>query len=487
MGSAKDIEPLGLERGTRQQPLSVGGLSAALKDMVESVFFDVWVEGELGQLKVHQSGHVYFSLKDPDARIDGVVWRTTARRLQHKPPEGSRVLILGKVQVYPPQGRYQLVVDDLLPAGEGAMQAALEALIARLAAEGLLDPARKRPLPYLPRAVGVVTSATGAARRDIEAVVHRRAPQIPVVLCAAKVQGEGAAEEVARALYTVARHPGVEVVIVGRGGGSAEDLWAFNSEVVARAIAACPVPVISAVGHEVDTTLADLVADFRAPTPSAAAESAVPVRDDLLAWLADLERRLDRALDRRQSEASRQLRQLRDRLQRAVGLDARRLRLDRLVNRLDALARARRDAAGQRLARLRARLQPLDPAARLARSRRRLDALQHRLQALAEARPVAARARLEALAARLAAAAATQVAPRRVRLQTAAARLEALSPLAVLGRGYSLTLRAGRVLRDAAEVAPGDALTVRLAQGSLTATVTGVEPGDPTDSSTETP
>ena len=262
--------------------LTVSELTAEIKDLLEGTFVRVWVEGELTHLNVHRSGHVYLTLKDADARIDGVIWRSSVPRLAYRPEPGEQVVMRGQLNVYAPQGSYKLIVDAIEPAGLGARQAALEALKKTLAAEGLFDPQKKRAIPMLPRKVGVITSATGAARRDIESVIFRRSPQIPIVLYPAAVQGVNAVPEITAGLRVLGQRTDVDVIIVGRGGGSIEDLWAFNEEAVVRAIAACPIPVIGAVGRETDTSLSDLVADQRAPTPSAAAELAVPVRHDLL-------------------------------------------------------------------------------------------------------------------------------------------------------------------------------------------------------------
>lgn len=437
--------------------LSVSELTRQIKQLLESRIRNVWVEGEISQLKVHASGHVYLTLKDAEARIDAVIWRSTARGLRIRPRVGQQVLALGRISVYPPRGSYQLVIDRLQDAGDGALEAAFQQLRARLAAEGLFDPARKRPLPFLPRRVGVVTSPTGAARRDIEAVLHRRSPQIPIVLYPAQVQGDGAAADVVRGLEALARTEAVDVIIVGRGGGSVEDLWAFNEEVVARAIAASPVPVISAVGHETDVTIADLVADLRAPTPSAAAEAAVPVRDDLLEGLDALAERLDRAIHVRLERRRQQIDYLNGRLAAGLRFDDRRLALGNLDARLHRIMARQLGDAAHRLARLRTRLGEQHPEARIARARQALDRCRARLSELGP-RPVAAA---------------------RADLRVLAGRLQALSPLASLERGYSITRdAAGRVVRSATDVAVGDQIEILLRRGRLRGQVTAVEPGE---------
>ncbi|MEZ4464327.1 MAG: exodeoxyribonuclease VII large subunit [bacterium] len=412
-------------------PLTVGQLSRRLKAFLEGEFAQVRVLGELSKVFVSTRGHVYLTLKDEASCIDCVVYASTVRTLAHRPDPGTLVVVEGDVSFYEPKGTVQLVVSWIEPAGQGRLQAAFDALKAQLLAEGLFEASRKRPLPFLPRAVGVVTSAVGAARRDIESVVHRRSPQIPIVISPCTVEGVDAAPDVVRALKRLERRPDVDVIIVGRGGGSLESLWAFNTEMVARAIAACPKPVISAVGHETDTTIADLVADRRAPTPSAAAELAVPERAALLYTIQLQERRLARALEARIERGAR--------------------RLERALGRLEAGARARIVARRRSLEGLRRRLAAAEPAARLARSRARVQAAQARLDRAGERRLVAAR---DALG-------------------LAVARLEALSPLGVLARGYSITRSGGRVVRRFDAVQLGDSLEILLEDGRLDAQVTG--------------
>ena len=261
---------------------SVTELTVRVRDLLEAEFFEVWVEGELSNCRVWNTGHLYFTLKDGASQIKAVIFRSALRYLKFKPADGLRVVARGRVSVYEPKGEYQLVCEHLEPHGLGALQLAFDQLKKRLQAEGLFDAARKRPLPALPRKIGIVTSLDGAAIRDIIKVLRRRYANAHLVIRPARVQGEDAAPEIARALRQIARVPGVDVVIVGRGGGSIEDLWAFNEEVVARAIARVPVPVISAVGHETDVTIADFVADVRAPTPSAAAEIVVSAQGRVL-------------------------------------------------------------------------------------------------------------------------------------------------------------------------------------------------------------
>src|SRR3954454_22762856 len=274
---------------------SVSELTAAIRGVLETGFGEVWVEGELSNCRTWNTGHVYFTLKDGDAQIKAVMFRSAVRYLKFKPEDGMHVIVRGQLSVYEPKGEYQIVCEHLEPRGLGALQMAVEQLKKKLHAEGLFDAARKRPLPSLPRIIGIVTSLEGAALRDIIKVLRRRHPNAHLLIRPTRVQGEGAAAEIADALRAIVKVPGVDVVIVGRGGGSFEDLLAFNQEPVARAIAAAPVPVVSAVGHEVDVTIADFVADLRAPTPSAAAELVVTAKDEFCARVSRLSRRLEAA------------------------------------------------------------------------------------------------------------------------------------------------------------------------------------------------
>src|SRR5215475_13928679 len=272
--------------------LTVTDLTIKIRDRLESDFFEVWVEGELSNCKIWNTGHLFFTLKDSASQIRGFMFRSSLRYLKFKPADGLRVVARGKISVYEPKGEYQIVCEHLEPQGLGALQLAFDQLKKRLQVEGLFEAARKRSLPALPKKIGIVTSLDGAALRDIIKVLRRRSPNAQIVIRPARVQGEGAALDIARALRAIARVRGVDVVIVGRGGGSIEDLWAFNEEIVARAIAQCPVPVISAVGHESDTTIADFVADRRAPTPSAAAEIVVAAHDEFCSRVDRLQDRL---------------------------------------------------------------------------------------------------------------------------------------------------------------------------------------------------
>lgn len=318
----------------RAEGWSVSDVNAAARELIEGALPPLWVRGEVTNFTRARSGHCYFSLRDEEAQLRCVMWRDEARRLPTAPAEGMEVRALGRLTIYPSRGEFQLVVSELEGRGEGLWRLAFERLRTTLQAEGLLAAERKRPLPRMPRSVGVVTSGEGAALHDIVSVIRRRAPWTEIVLSSCRVQGEGAAEEIAGALRRLYRAECAEVIIVGRGGGSVEDLWAFNEETVARAISESPVPVVSAVGHESDFTIADLVADVRAPTPSAAAEQVVPDARALARELAALEGRLTegvlgrvadgrRALEHRRREVSiaaeRLLRTRRERLGAAAG------------------------------------------------------------------------------------------------------------------------------------------------------------------------
>jgi exodeoxyribonuclease VII large subunit len=436
--------------------LTVSELTAQIRTLLEERFFEVWIEGELSNCRIWTTGHMYFTLKDAGAQIRGAMFRMAMSRLRFKPHDGLRVVARGRVSVYDPKGEYQIVCEHLEPEGLGARQLAFEQLKKRLAAEGLFDPRRKRALPVLPRKIGIVTSLDGAAIRDIIKVLRRRYANAHIVIRPARVQGEGAGLEIARAMAAIGKVPGVDVVIVGRGGGSLEDLWTFNEEVVARAIAGCAVPTIAAVGHEIDVTIADFVADVRAPTPSAAAEIVVSRRDDVRASLDRLTHRLGSATASRLHRAEARLRTLEAR----PGYGGARARLAMRGRHVDELAHGLRRAMRATLARrerasqtIRLTLESFDPRRRLGAARTRLVEDEGRLRAAIGRTGHALDARL----------------------RTAAARLDSLSPLAVLGRGYAVcwTADGSRIVRDAATVTEGDRVKVRLERGELRCEVKG--------------
>lgn len=429
--------------------LTVSDLTARLRELIEDRFPAVWVEGEVSNFRLYASGHAYFTLKDSGAQLPAALFRTRVRRLRFEPRDGLSVLAFGSLEVYAQRGGYQLIVERLEPRGVGALQVAFEQLKARLHAEGLFEAARKRPLPAFPRRIGIVTSPDGAALRDILRVLGRRFRGLSIAIAPATVQGDGAPAEIAQALADLNAVGDIDVIICGRGGGSLEDLWAFNDEAVARAIAASKVPVISAVGHEIDVTIADFVADLRAPTPSAAAELVVREEQAIAARVADLEGRLVAAMGRPLTHA-------RDRVEalarRRVLTDPARpvreqqRRLDDTRARLRQAAALAVGRATHRLSMAGAALRACSPISRVKNDRRRLDTAQLGLR--------------NAVGRRLDGA--------RHRLGLSAGRLDSLSPLAVLARGYSLTrLPSGEIVRRAAQVAAGAGVRVMLPEGSL--------------------
>jgi exodeoxyribonuclease VII large subunit len=385
--------------------LSVGELTRCIKGVIEEGFPNVWVAGEISNLRRHSSGHIYITLKDAQSKLPAVVWRSVALRLRFELRDGQEVIVRGRLSVYVPQGGYKFEIEELQPKGIGALELALRQLKEKLSGLGYFAPGRKKPLPRFPRRAALVTSPTGAAVRDMLEVLARRWPALEIWICPVRVQGDGAADEVARALRLLNRLGSVDVVIIGRGGGSAEDLWCFNAECVAHAIYASRIPVVSAVGHEIDLTIADLVADCRALTPSEAAERIAPNRSELLETLQLMESNL-----------------------RSLVLQ----RLERARHRLE-------DTAARRCFRL--------PLELVHDPERRLDDLAERLGRVVNQRLCLFRDRLEA--------------------QTA--RLETLSPLNVLSRGYSLTRREAdqTVVRRADQVRPGDRIITVLQEGQV--------------------
>ncbi|MFQ5848391.1 MAG: exodeoxyribonuclease VII large subunit [Candidatus Methylomirabilales bacterium] len=384
---------------------SVSGLTAELKVLLEDTFTGVWVEGEISNFKHHTSGHMYFTLKDDRGQLRAVMFRGNNRGLQFRPEDGLAVVVFGNVTIYEPRGEYQIYVEYMEPKGLGALQLAFEQLKTRLEAEGLFDPARKRPVPLLPEKIGVVTSPSGAAIRDILQIIHRRFANVEILIFPVRVQGEGAAAEIVEGIEVLNKRGDLDVIITARGGGSIEDLWAFNEERVARAIYASETPVISAVGHETDVTIADFVADVRAPTPSAAAELVISRKAELTQRVDDL--------------------------------------MSRLVNTM----RNRAERSGERLASLERHLRLLSPLERIKRQRERLgdgvlalqSGMSHRLALW------------------------------RGELRTVAAKLDSLSPLAILARGYSVCRRLPdlSIVTRAASVQEGTRVEVLLGQGGL--------------------
>lgn len=452
---------------TERRPLSVSELTNSVRTTLESRFASVWVEGEISNFKAHSSGHWYFSLKDEGAQLRAKCFRSSNQRIRFRPHDGLHVRARGKLSVFPPRGDYELIVESLDPVGAGALRIAFEQLRDRLQAEGLFAKELKRPLPVFPRRVGIVTSPTGAAIRDILNVLSRRTRTVHILFSPARVQGDSAGPEIARAIWLInqyherARREGrtndlVDVLIVGRGGGSTEDLWAFNQEEVARAIRKSAIPVISAIGHETDFTIADFVADYRAATPSAAAEIVAAHEDQICSALEHAGQQLVRLMRYRivgaraqvQEQAlSRVFDEVRSRLRNA------RLEANTATHKLQLSMNEQVRVASQRTNSM---VQKLSPA---------------RLQM----RVAAARSRFETASSATVEALESQLQTARERLGLAAASLDALSPLSVLQRGYAIAQDAdGRLLRDTAALHVGDDVKVRLAKGEFSAKVSEV-------------
>ena len=428
---------------------TVSALTAQIRTLLEKNYPFVWISGEISNLRVPASGHCYFTLKDKDAQIQAVMFKGQARNLKFDLEDGMQATGFGRISVYAPRGSYQIILEYIEPSGAGALQAAFEQLKQKLSEEGLFDGKYKKPVPFLPAAVAVISSATGSVVHDIIRIMSRRFANIPIRVIAAAVQGDTAEAEIVSAIETANRHKAADVIILARGGGSLEDLAAFNSEAVARAIFASEIPVISAVGHETDYTIADFTADLRAPTPSAAAELAVPVKQDVSYTVQVLTRRLQGAI----------IRQVRDLRQNTQKLTRRlvhpRQRMDDLRIRIDEI-HARLTQAMKRIA---------------ANRRERLCWRHDRLMAVPLANRVSALAdRHQNLDRRLKSAGKNLVQEKRARLESACGRMNALNPLAVLDRGYSITrvLPDKTVLTDAAAVNTGQNVEVILAKGMLT-------------------
>jgi exodeoxyribonuclease VII large subunit len=450
-----------LERLTRpRRALSVSELNAQIKTLLEGRFLDVWVQGEISNFLRHSSGHWYFTLKDQGASIQCASFRMQNRLIKFSPQDGLTVRARGRVAVYEPRGTYQLQVEFLEPVGAGALQVAFEQLKAKLEAQGLFDEARKRRLPMLPRRIGVVTSPDGAAVRDILRIVKRRNEAIDILVAPVRVQGDGAAREIAEAIETLNRLGLVDVIIVGRGGGSVEDLWCFNEEAVAMAIFNSGVPVISAVGHETDFTIADFVADLRASTPSAAAEMVAAAREEMYGRMKTLSARMAAAARYRIMALRARLSGLRS--SRGFQVLPRRIkatsqRIDGRMHSMERLLRTRVQARRMRLRSVVERLNQADVR-----------------QALA-----VKAARLAGLGARLDRVGASVIPREREKLSVAVRGLESLSPLAVLGRGYAIAFsKNGGIIKRAADVSVGDRIRVRVNEGDIACTVTNNRGGE---------
>ncbi len=432
--------------------ISVAELTAQISEILQTEFFDIWVEGEVSNFKRHSSGHWYFTLKDEQAQIRCAAFRNHNLYIRFRPEDGLKVRARGSISVYEPRGDYQLVVTSLEPVGKGALQLAYEQLKEQLWTEGLFDPAHKRPLPFLPKCIGIITSPTGAVIRDILQILRRRNSMVNVLIYPVHVQGEGAAKEIAAALAYLNTRTEVEVVILARGGGTLEDLWAFNEEVVARAIFKAAKPVISAIGHETDITIADFVADLRAPTPSAAAEIVAPHQEELRGQLAGYQQAMTAAFHYQLMQWRNQLAALRaSRILEAVPSLVQRHSqyLDNLTYQLEAATRLILRQRYERLALLTLRLMAREVKSSLLKDRNKLQKLEARLQ-------TALNNRLASTADRLA---------------ISISKLHTLSPLKVMARGYALVWNEqGRLIKSPEEVAQGERLHLELSGGTITCT-----------------
>jgi exodeoxyribonuclease VII large subunit len=454
--SSSETGQMKLTLEPQRRVFRVSELNAAVQQVFQTEFRSIWVVGEISGCRLAPSGHHYFSLKDEESQIKCVLFRGSARFAKFKPQDGLAVMARGNLEVYEARGEYQLIVELLEPQGAGALQLAFEQLKRKLAAEGLFEQSRKRSLPALPRRIGIVSSPAGAVIRDMLHVLERRFQGLHVRLFPAQVQGEGSVEQVCRGIAYFSRSGWAEVLIVARGGGSLEDLWTFNEEAVARAIVASAIPVISAVGHETDFTIADFVADCRAPTPSAAAEIVICTRDSLLEQIAACRTKALQAIRYRLLSCSRDLHQRGTEragtvVHRALGRWAQ--RVDDLEYQLRDFEQRALDTKHRRLAELTRRLQASDLQLRFARNRHREELLRGWLLKSIQLRLWQARRRQESLG----------------------GHLSQLSPLAVLGRGYAIVEnKENRVLRAASETGVGEQVKIRLHKGELDATVAAV-------------
>jgi exodeoxyribonuclease VII large subunit len=443
---------LGFDLFPQRRVFSVSELNGAIRATLDGEFSDISVTGEISGLKLATSGHYYFTLKERESQIKAVAFRSAHRFWKFKPRDGLAVLARGRIDVYEARGEYQLLVEHLEPQGLGALQLAFERLKKKLAAEGLFAAERKRPLPRFPRRIGIVTSPRGAAVADMIQILSRRFPGLHIRLYPALVQGEGSVEEVVRGIEYFSRSKWPDVIIVGRGGGSLEDLWTFNEEAVARAIAASAVPVISAVGHETDVTIADFVADLRAPTPSAAAEMVVCTRDELFERIAAARAKSAQAVRYRLAMLERRFRQ--QGIDRALGILHRRIgrglqQTDEHEYRLRERMRAAIESRERARRTLEARLRQFDVRPRLAADRRRMEAAHNGALQLMHRRLAVERGRFDQLA----------------------AKLSQLSPLRVLERGYAIVSNQGGIVTDAAAAPPDSRVHIRLHRGALDAVV----------------
>ncbi len=426
---------------------TVSRLNQTVRQLLEHEMGQVWISGEISNFTQPASGHWYFTLKDDTAQIRGAMFRNSNRRVTFRPQHGQQVLVRASIKLYEPRGDYQIIVESMQPAGEGLLQQKYEQLKARLQAEGLFDSEFKKQLPSSAHTVGVITSKTGAALHDILHVLNRRDPSLPVVVYPTAVQGDDAPGQIVRAIELANRRQECDVLIVGRGGGSLEDLWSFNDERVARAIFASVIPVVSAVGHETDVTIADFVADLRAPTPSAAAEMVSRNQLELLRQLQNGQQRLEMAMDYYLANRNRRFTQLFHRLQQQhpqLRLARQQTVLERLRQRMNQAVESHLKRAGQHQIRISQRLNQQTPQSRIHRAQSHMQQLEYRLTQNMHER----------------------LGSTRERFGNAITHLEAVSPLATLARGYSVTTASdGKVLKQAKQVSPGDVLTTRVSDG----------------------
>ena len=448
------MEQIKLDWDSARRIFTVTELTAQIRGLLGNSFNNIWVAGEISGSKLPASGHAYFTLKDTEAQIRCVVYRNSLRLIRFKPADGIAVIARGRIDVYEPRGEYQFIVETLEPQGFGQLQLAFEQLKARLTAEGLFSPERKKPLPAYPQRIGIVTSSTGAVIRDILQVIERRHPGLHIRIYPATVQGAGSVEAVVEGIEYFSTSGWADVLIIGRGGGSLEDLWTFNEEAVARAIAGCPVPTISAVGHETDFTIADFAADLRAPTPSAAAELAVRPKSDLLDQIDSAAARQERALRLCLARASTRLEQ--QGVERATSILSR--RLGRAGQRVDELESAARELVRARLLDQTKAWRALDTRLRERDLRTRVEVAHRRLAGFQSLLEQSMRSALS---------------PAMRRLDALSASLTQLSPLRILERGYSIVQDgSGHIVTEAAAVPTGSELNIRLWKGRLKTQVT---------------
>ena len=437
---------------------TVTRLNQTVRSLLEREMGQVWITGEISNFTQPASGHWYFTLKDDTAQVRGAMFRNSNRRVTFRPQHGQQVLVRASVTLYDPRGDYQIIVESMQPAGEGLLQQKYKQLKAALSAEGLFDQQFKQPLPTPAHCIGVITSKTGAALHDILHVLRRRDPSLPVVIYPTAVQGDDAPGQIVRAIELANARQECDVLIVGRGGGSLEDLWSFNDERVARAIFASRIPVVSAVGHETDVTIADFVADLRAPTPSAAAEIVSRNQTELLRQIQSAQQRLEMAMDFFIANRTRRFTQLNHRLQQQhpqLRLARQQTVLEKLRQRMRVAMDSQLKQASQRQRHVAQRLNQQNPQSRIWRAQTRIQQLEYRLA--------------ESLRA--------QLSVTRERFGKAVTHLEAVSPLSTLARGYSVTTAAdGKVLKQAKQVKTGDTLTTRLADGWVESEVKSVQP-----------